>query len=299
MQYVLTLTSDPRATALTNDHAGAAANALTTLGVADIQQAWLSPGRALDLTFQAPVAANLKADVSEALAGTPADINIQPLAGRRKQLLVADMDSTIITDESLDELADFIGIKEQVAPITARAMRGEIDFDAALRDRVRLLAGQPTSLLDRLLKDRIHLTGGAEALVRTMRANGAFTALVSGGFSFVTEAVAAKVGFAAHRGNVLLTEGDVLTGEVGDPILGKQAKLESLREFRAASNLAADQTLAVGDGANDIPMLLGAGTGVAFHAKPAVAAAARFTIEHGDLTALLYLQGYRDSDFVR
>jgi phosphoserine phosphatase len=297
MQYVLTLTGDPRAAALTRDHARVAAHALTTQGAADTVVAWLSPGRALDLTFESPSDADLKARVHAALAGVPADINLQPVAGRRKQLLIADMDSTIITDESLDELADFIGIKEQVAPITARAMRGEIDFETALRDRVRLLAGQPTHLLDRLLNERIHLTGGAEALVRTMRANGAFTALVSGGFTFVTEAVAAKVGFATHRGNVLLTEGDVLTGEVGDPILGKQAKLDCLRGFCAAGNLTPDRTLAVGDGANDIPMLLGAGTGVAFRAKSAVAAAARFTIEHGDLTALLYLQGYRDADF--
>ena len=299
---MLTITSDPRASgstpALTNGHVDAATAALTALGATDIGLAWLSPSRALDLTFLGPSVADAKAVARDALAGVAADINAQPLAGRRKQLLIADMDSTIITDESLDELADFIGIREQVAPITAQAMRGEIDFDTALRDRVRLLAGHPTGLLDQLLAERIHLTGGAEALVRTMRANGAFTALVSGGFTFVTEAVAAKIGFATHRGNVLLTKGDVLTGEVGEPILGKQAKLDSLREFCSAHGLGPDQTMAVGDGANDIPMLLGAGTGVAYHAKPAVAAAARFTIEHGDLTALLYLQGYRDSDFV-
>jgi len=208
------------------------------------------------------------------------------------------MDSTIITHESLDELADFIGIRDQVEPITARAMRGEIDFEAALRDRVRLLAGQPESLLDRLLNERIHLTGGAKTLVRTMRNNGAFTALVSGGFTFVTEAVAAKVGFQTHRGNVLLIENGVLTGAVADPILDKEAKLESLRALCAERDLVADQVMAVGDGANDIPMLLGAGTGVAFHAKPAVAAAARFKIDHGDLTALLYLQGYHDAELV-
>jgi phosphoserine phosphatase len=298
MQYVLTITCDPRAPELTEDHGRATRDALASNGATDIASAWLSPGKALDLTFQdlAPDAAAQAA--RDALMGVAVDINVQAVTGRRKQLLIADMDSTIITDESLDELADFIGIKDQVAPITARAMRGEIDFDTALRDRVRLLAGQPISLLDRLLEERIHLTGGAEALVRTMRANGAFTALVSGGFTFCTDAVAAKVGFAIHRGNVLLTDGATLTGTVGEPILGKEAKLASLHEFCSTHGLAVGQTMAVGDGANDIPMLLGAGTGVAFHAKPAVAAAARFTIEHGDLTALLYLQGYRDTDFV-
>lgn len=298
MQYVLTITVDPGARTLADDHARAAAAALASLGATAIGQTWLSPGRALDLTYQGSSDPGVAETVREALAGIPADFNIQPLDGRRKQLLIADMDSTIITDESLDELADFIGIREQVAPITARAMRGEIDFDTALRDRVRLLAGQPVALLDRLLAERIHLTGGAEALVRTMRANGAFTALVSGGFTFITEAVAAKVGFATHRGNTLIVRNGTLTGEVGDPILGGQAKLESLREFRAAHDLVAEQTMAVGDGANDIPMLLGAETGVAFHAKPAVSAAARFAIDHGDLTALLYLQGYRDAEFV-
>jgi phosphoserine phosphatase len=298
MQYVLTIIGDPSALALTHDHARAATAALAGAGAIDMQEAWLSPGRAMDLTFRGPSGTDAKAAVDAALAEIPADINVQPLAGRRKKLLIADMDSTIITDESLDELADFIGIKDRVAPITARAMRGEIDFDTALRDRVELLAGQPASLLDRLLDERIHLTGGAETLVRTMSANDAFTALVSGGFTFVTEAVAAKVGFATHRGNVLVIKDGVLTGEVTDPILGKEAKLESLHEFCSAHGLSPDQSMAVGDGANDIPMLLGAGVGVAFHAKPAVAAAAVFTIEHGDLTALLYLQGYSESDFI-
>jgi len=298
MQYVLTITCNPGKRILSDAHANQARASLSAQGAFGIDASWLSAGRALDAIFEAPDVDRAANAVRAALAGLAADINIQPLAGRRKQLLIADMDSTIITEESLDALADFIGIKDQVAPVTARAMRGEIDFDTALRDRVRLLAGQPTSLLDRLLEERIHLTGGAETLVRTMAANGAFTALVSGGFTFVTEAVAAKVGFATHRGNVLLTRDGAMTGEVGEPILGKEAKLESLGEFCAVQGLTLDQTMAVGDGANDIPMLGGAGTGVAFHAKPAVAATARFTVDHGDLTALLYLQGYQDSDFV-
>lgn len=298
MQYVLTITCDPGKPILRDAHADQASAALGAAEASGVDCDWLSDGRALDITFKAPSAERASKAVREALEGLAADINVQPLNGRRKRLLIADMDSTVITEESLDALADFIGIKDQVAPVTARAMRGEIDFDTALRDRVRLLAGQPTKLLDRLLEERIHLTGGAEALVRTMAANGAFTALVSGGFTFVTEAVAAKVGFATHRGNDLLIDNGVMTGEVAEPILGKDAKLASLREFCSIHGLVPDQAMAVGDGANDIPMLLGAGTGVAFHAKPAVAAAAAFTVDHGDLTALLYLQGYRDAEFV-
>jgi phosphoserine phosphatase len=298
MQYVLTLTADPKQRVLSEQHAKTAIAALAAAGATNIGADWLSPGRALDLNFQGLAPAEAAPTVHAALIDLPTDINAQSVSGRRKQFLIADMDSTIITGESLDELADFIGIRGQVEPITTRAMRGEIDFEAALRDRVRLLAGHPVSLLDRLLDERIHLTGGAETLVRTMRGNGAFTALVSGGFTFVTEAVAAKVGFQTHRGNILLIENGVLTGAVADPILGKEAKLESLRALCAERDLIADQAMATGDGANDIPMLLGAGTGVAFHAKPAVAAAARFKIDHGDLTALLYLQGYHDAELV-
>jgi phosphoserine phosphatase len=298
MQYVLTLTADPKQRVLSERHVKTAIAALAAAGATNIDADWLSPGFALDLNFQDLAPAEATPAVHAALIDLPIDINAQPASGRRKQLLIADMDSTIITDESLDELADFIGIRDQVEPITTRAMRGEIDFEAALRDRVRLLAGRPVSLLNRLLNERIHLTGGAETLVRTMRSNGAFTALVSGGFTFVTEAVAAQVGFQTHRGNVLLIENGVLTGAVADPILGKEAKLESLRALCVERGLVAGQVMAAGDGANDIPMLLGAGTGVAFHAKPAVAAAARFKIDHGDLTALLYLQGYHDEELV-
>jgi phosphoserine phosphatase len=298
MQYVLTMTTDPKQRVLSERHAKTAIAALAAAGASNIGADWLSPNRALDLNFQGLAPAEAAPAVHAALIDLPTDINAQSASGRRKQLLIADMDSTIITNESLDSLANFIGIRDQVEPITARAMRGEIDVEAALQDRVRLFAGHPASLLDRLLNERIHLTGGAETLVRTMRGNGAFTALVSGGFTFVTEAVAAKVGFQTHRGNILLIENGVLTGAVANPILGKKAKLESLRAFCAERDLVADQVMAVGDGANDIPMLLGAGTGVAFHAKPAVAAATRFKIDHGDLTALLYLQGYHDAELV-
>jgi phosphoserine phosphatase len=298
MQHVLTITSAPGVPILTPDHTQAVRTSLAAIEATDIVETWLSPGNALDVSFRGPLGTSAKIAAQKALVDVPADINVQALVNRRKKLLIADMDSTIITDESLDELADFIGLRDQVAPITASAMRGEIDFDTALRDRVRLLAGQPTSILDRLLQERITLTNGAEALVRTMRNNGASTALVSGGFTFVTEAVATQVGFDTHRGNVLLSNDGVLTGEVGDPILGKDAKLASLQEFCAVHGLPPSEAMAVGDGANDIPMLLGAGTGVAYHAKPAVTEVAAFTIQHGDLTALLYLQGYSDREFI-
>lgn len=296
---MLTLTADPNTRPLTDQHRESARAALRAAGATGCITTWLAPGHALDLAFTALSEPEAKRAVRQALPGVPADLNTQPAKGRRKHLLIADMDSTIITSESLDDLAEFIGIHDQVAPITARAMRGEIDFETALRDRVRLLAGQPKALLARLIDEGLSLTGGAKALVRTMRANGAYTALVSGGFTDVTGAVATRVGFDTHRGNVLRIEGATLTGEVGEPILGQQAKLESLLAFSQRRGLEAEQAMAVGDGANDIPMLLRAGTGVAFRAKPAVAAEARFRIEHGDLSALLYLQGYREAQIQR
>lgn len=297
MQHVLTLTSDPAHRALSAAHADMARDALRAAGAEPRETRWLGEGCAVDILIDGPAFPDLRAAVREALGGVAADVNLQAEPGRRKRLLIADMDSTIITGESLDELADFIGIKDKVAPITARAMRGEIDFETALRDRVKLLAGQPASLLDRLLAERITLMPGAGTLVRTMAAAGCFTALVSGGFTVVTGAVAARVGFHTHRGNVLEVRDGVLLGTVADPILGKEAKLESLLAFCADQGLSPEETMAVGDGANDIPMLERAGTGVAFRAKPAVAAAARFSVEHGDLTVLLYLQGIKETEF--
>jgi phosphoserine phosphatase len=220
-----------------------------------------------------------------------------PLAHRRKKLLIADMDSTMIRQECIDELAAEIGAGEQVAAITARAMRGEIAFEPALRERVALLAGLPVATIGKVIAERIRLMPGARELVATMKAHGARTALVSGGFTAFTGPIAAMIGFDEHRANLLETAGDVLAGTVREPILGRQAKLEALLELRTRLALAPDDTLAVGDGANDLDMLGAAGLGVALHAKPKVAEAADVRIDHGDLTALLYLQGYAREEF--
>ena len=297
MQQVLTLTADPAARPLDDGIAAKAAGALAAAGARTGAPVLLAAGCAFDLPFEGIADGAAAAAVRAALAGVPADANAQPAAGRRKRLLVADMDSTVITVESLDELADFAGLRDRIAPVTERAMRGEIGFEEALRERVALLAGRPASLLDRLLAERVRLTPGARTLARTARAHGARTALVSGGFDFVTGAVARMAGFDTHRGNRLLVADGRLTGEVGEPILGADAKRDILRELCAAIGAGTGEAMAVGDGANDIPMLAEAGAGVAFRAKPAVAAAARLRIEHGDLTALLHLQGYREEEF--
>jgi phosphoserine phosphatase len=207
------------------------------------------------------------------------------------------MDSTMIGQECIDELADFAGLKAHVAAITERAMRGEIAFEPALRERVALLKGLPVSVINEVLKQRITLTPGGRELVGTMRANGAYTCLVSGGFTAFTAKVAEMVGFQENRANKLLVEDDKLTGTVAEPILGREAKLATLRELREAFDIDGIETLAVGDGANDLGMVQDAGLGVAYHAKPAVAAAAHARIDHGDLTALLYAQGYTRTEF--
>ena len=297
MQHVLTLTADPAHRPLRPHHADAAAAALRAAGARHGQPDWLGDGCALDLVFADADPGLAWQGAAAALAGAPVDIAVQPVTGRRKQLLVADMDSTIIEQESLDELAAFAGIREQVAPVTERAMRGEIDFETAVRHRVRLLAGQPADLLTRLVRDRISLTPGAAALTRTMRKHGAWTVLVSGGFTAVTSAVARLAGFDAHHGNRLGVADNRLTGDVGMPLLDSEAKRALLLSSCAHRGLGATQALAVGDGANDIPMIEAAGTGVAFRAKPRVAEAARFRIDNGDLTAVLFLQGYRERDF--
>lgn len=229
--------------------------------------------------------------------GRPVDIVVQPAARREKRLLIADMDSTIIEQECLDELADFAGLKAEIAAITEHAMRGELDFEAALKTRVGMLKGLPEALLGAAYAERITLTPGAETLVATMKARGAATALVSGGFTYFVERVAARAGFAETRANRLIIEGGALTGAVAEPILGRAAKEEALVEIAAAHGVPLKQSLAVGDGANDLSMLGRAGLGVAFRAKPAVAAAAHADIRHGDLTALLYLQGIPQAEF--
>lgn len=227
------------------------------------------------------------------------DLAIQPAEGRRKRLLVADMDATMIGQECIDELAACAGVGPRVAEITARAMNGELDFEGALNARVALLAGRPEAMIAKVLAERITYTPGGRELVATMRAHGAWTALVSGGFTCFTEAVAKALGFDEHRGNRLLARDGVLLGTVGQPILGREAKLAALHEIAAAHGLTPAGALAVGDGANDLPMILAAGTGVALHAKPSVAAQAPIRLDHADLTGLLYLQGYRADEIAR
>jgi phosphoserine phosphatase len=222
---------------------------------------------------------------------------VQPLAGRRKRLFLADMDSTMIGQECIDELADYAGLKAHVAAITDRAMRGEIAFEPALRERVALLKGLPVSVVDDVIAKRITLMPGGRALVATMRAAGAYTCLVSGGFTLFTDRIARAIGFDENRGNTLAIEDGALAGTVTEPILGSESKLATLKELRAGLGLADTETLAIGDGANDIPMLQAAGMGIAYRAKPKTAEAAYARIDHGDLTAVLYLQGYRQSEF--
>lgn len=295
LSHVATLICNPATPILTDALAARVRDALAAPA-----SRWLAPGAALDIEF-APEGdferAAIETRLRQALDGAPVDMALQPLASRRKKLFVADMDSTIIGQECIDELADLVGVKAHVAAITERAMRGEIAFEPALRERVGLLAGLSASVVSDVIRDRITLTPGAKILVRTMRANGAYTALVSGGFTVFTSVIADKVGFHENRANRLVIEDGKFAGRVVDPILGADAKLSSLRELRAQFNLSESETMAAGDGANDLPMLKDAGLGVAYHAKPAVAAAAAARVDHSDLTALLYMQGYAQADF--
>jgi phosphoserine phosphatase len=253
---------------------------------------------AFDLPFDGDPISVLKA-AREIAKDTGLDVNVLPAENRKKKLLVADMDSTIIAVECLDELADMAGLKPAIAAITERAMRGEIEFEAALRQRVGMLKGLPLSALEKTYAERVRLNPGAKSLVATMRAHGAHTLLVSGGFGYFTTRVAAAAGFHAEQGNRLLDDGIALTGEVGTPILGREAKLKTLEDAVARLGITFAESLAVGDGANDLAMIQKAGLGVAYHAKPVVAEAAGASIAHNDLTALLYLQGYRDSEITQ
>ncbi len=265
----------------------------TVLGNAG-QPDWL----ALDVACDIPVAddADLAA-IRHAIGDAPVDANLIPTAARRKRLLIADMDSTVVTTETLDEIAAYAGLKEVIAPITRRSMNGEIDFPTALRERVAMLKGLAVGALQKTL-DATELTPGATTLVQTMKRGGALTALVSGGFTFFTGPIGRQCGFDLDRSNVLGVADGKLTGELVGPILDKTAKLESLKELSTRQNLALAETITVGDGANDLDMLSAAGLGVAFHAKPVVNAETRVQVRHGDLTALLYLQGYRRDEFV-
>ncbi len=256
---------------------------------------WLNPGVAAE--FGLPAVPANRWEVWGEMQARGIDLCLVPVEGRRKRLLLADMDSTMIGQECIDELAAEAGVGAHVAAITARAMNGEIGFEGALRERVALLAGLPETVIGKVLDSRITLAAGGPALVATMKAQGARAALVSGGFTAFTETVAARLGFDEHRANLLLAEDGRLTGAVAEPILGRAAKVEALGEIAARLGIGAEDALAVGDGANDLGMLKAAGMGVALHAKPAVAAEVDLRINHGDLTALLYLQGYAAEEF--
>ncbi|GAA3111895.1 phosphoserine phosphatase SerB [Rhizobium viscosum] len=294
MALVATLVANPSNPVLSPEIAERAADAVKASGLY-----WLADGIACDIvladgTDRQAAEANLLA----VIASAPIDLVIQEQETRRKKMLIADMDSTMIGQECIDELAAEVGLKEKVAAITARAMNGEIAFEPALRERVALLKGLPISVVDEVIAKRITLTPGGLELIATMKSKGYYTALVSGGFTVFTSRIAATLGFDENRANILLEEGGLLSGHVAEPILGKQAKVDALNDIAARLGISPQDAIAVGDGANDLGMLHLAGSGVALHAKPAVAAEADMQINHGDLTALLYIQGYRKTDFV-
>lgn len=258
---------------------------------------WLAQGIACEII--APKSTDPVSDAKALLGDKAIDAVLVPSANRRKKLLIADMDSTMINEECIDELADALGLKDQVAEITTRTMNGELEFSEALDIRVALLKGLKQKTIEEVRREHITLAPGGRVLVHTMKTHGAYTALISGGFTFFADHFAKRIGFEEARANVLEFDGDVLTGTVEKPIVDKDTKLHRLKELIAEKDISMEQTLAVGDGANDLAMLQAAGFGVALHAKPVVAAQANIVIDHGDLTALLYLQGYSDEEFVR
>jgi phosphoserine phosphatase len=288
---VVTLITTPTARALDG---ALVENLRNAWGGGDVN--WLAIDEAAEFTV--PAVPDNFWDIWAELQKTCVDLVVQPLAGRRKRMLLADMDSTMIRQECIDELAAEAGVGARVADITARAMNGELDFEAALIERVGLLKGLPEGMIEQVLDQRITYTPGGYELVNTMKANDAYAALVSGGFTAFTTRVAAALGFDENRANTLIAKDGALTGDVGRPILGKAAKVDALNEITVRLGISADDVLAVGDGANDLGMLTLAGSGVALHAKPNVQAECDVRINHGDLTALLYLQGYSRNEFV-
>ncbi len=289
--FVATLLTDPARPTLDRATVEALRNAW---GGGDA--VWLEPGVAAEFPLET-MPLN-RWEVWEGLQGLRVDLVVQRAEGRRKAVLLADMDSTMIEQECIDELADEAGVGPRVAEITRRAMNGELDFEAALRERVGLLKGLPVGVIGSVIRDRITLMPGGRELVATMRAGGGYAALVSGGFTAFTAEIAGVLGFDENRANTLISDGEFLTGEVGVPILGKQAKVDALVEITERLKLSEDRVLAVGDGANDLGMLKRAGAGVALHAKPVVAAECDIRVNHGDLTALLFMQGYTREEFV-
>lgn len=292
MSLIATLISNPAARALSSGRAMAVAARF------DGEIDWLAEDLACDITLPENLSrAGADAILRPVLADSPIDLVIHEKLGRKKKILIADMDSTMIEQECIDELADEVGLKDRVAAITARSMNGEIAFEPALRERVALLKGLSVDVIERIVTTRLTLTPGGPILVNTMRANGAWTALVSGGFDAFTARIAALIGFDEHQANRLLEADGFLLGTVAEPILGRRAKAEALRGIASRLGLTPADAIAVGDGANDLDMIRLAGTGVALHAKPAVAAQADIRIDHGDLTALLFVQGYRREEF--
>jgi phosphoserine phosphatase len=297
MGFIATLIAKPQSQALDDQLVRDISTAILGL-----ETRWLSENEAFDIAFDGDANDLDQVEYVEALlrsviAGRPIDIAVQSPDGRRKKLLIADMDSTMIEQECIDELADMAGVKDHVSAITRRAMNGEIAFEPALRERVALLKGLPANIVQKVIETRITLMPGGKTLIQTMRANGAFCALVSGGFTSFTGPIAAKLGFDANRANTLNEQNGLLTGTVTEPILGMQAKVEALENFCNQLGITPNEVLAVGDGANDLGMIKRAGTGVALHAKPAVASQAKIRIDHADLTALLFIQGYSRDEF--
>jgi phosphoserine phosphatase len=294
MSFVATLIANPKNPLVTPDLAKVVSSAISSRNTY-----WLADGIACDIVLpQTGNPASMESQIRDIIGQISVDVVVQNQDTRRRKALIADMDSTMIEQECIDELAAVVGLKQEVSAITARAMNGEIPFEPALIERVALLKGLPIDIITQVLETRITLTPGGRELVTTMKAYGAHTSLVSGGFTHFTEKVAALLGFDLNQANILLEKDGVLTGEVARPILGKQAKVEALNQIAEAQGIIAEDFIAVGDGANDLAMLHEAGTGIALHAKPTVAAEAKIRIDHGDLTALLYLQGYRKSEFV-
>lgn len=295
MAFVATLVANPSNPVLTTALAEEAAAAVDASGLY-----WLADGVACDIALKDGANPDWQEALLRGVIGdAPIDVIVQNAETRRKKLLIADMDSTMIGQECIDELAAEVGLKDKVAAITARAMNGEIAFEPALTERVALLKGMPLSVVGDVIEKRITLTPGGPELVATMKAKGYYTALVSGGFTVFTGPIAATLGFDENRANILLEDDGHLTGAVAEPILGKQAKVDALVEITTRLGISTADALAVGDGANDLGMLHLAGAGVALHAKPMVSAQVKIRIDHADLTALLYIQGYRKTDFVR
>ncbi|MEX3010032.1 phosphoserine phosphatase SerB [Hoeflea sp. TYP-13] len=295
MPLVATLITDPSNPVLSRALASRAAKNVTSG-----EPVWLAQDIACDLALKNGMTQDdAQMAITEALDGAPVDVVIQEASGRKKGLLIADMDSTMIRQECVDELAAEAGVYDHVAAITKRAMNGEIEFESAMSERVALLKGLDLAVVDQVLENRITLTPGGKVALATMKANGAYTALVSGGFTLFTGPISEVLGFDEHRANVLQHQDGKLNGAIVEPVLGRQSKVDALNELTARHGLTVDQAMAVGDGANDLGMLHLAGSGVALHAKPIVAAEAKIRIDHGDLTALLYIQGYQQTEFAR